>query len=86
MTDTSISKDDTAILKGIAIVMMVSGHIMATEWMGENIEIWDLYVNDIPLATIISDIFNYCVAIFAFISGYVWAREWPVPKEERPQY
>ncbi|MBM6745580.1 acyltransferase [Drancourtella massiliensis] len=86
MVDKTISKEDTAVLKGIAIIMMVSGHVMTLEWMEKYVQIWDITINNIPLATIISDIFNYCVSIYAFVSGYAWGREYPVPKCKRQQY
>lgn len=86
MVDKTISKEDTAILKGLAIIMMVSVHIMTISWMSNCVRIWDIQIYNMPLATVLSDIFNYCVSIFAFISGYAWGREWPVPKLQRRQY
>lgn len=69
---TFITKDDSKVLKGIAVIVMVAGHITTANWIINLDNIKDIYIFDSLLTSALIDAINFCVAIFAFVTGYGW--------------
>lgn len=70
--DSWMNKEDSYRLKGIAIIMMVSMHLMKTEWIKYHEMLWDVEINGHYLSYLITQSIHSSTAIFAFISGYAW--------------
>ena len=67
-----ITKENSKALKGLAVIMMVAGHITTRDWIIRIENINDVYIGDVALTTAVIDAMNFCVAIFAFVTGYGW--------------
>lgn len=71
MSDSTISKNKTLIIKGIAIILMVIHHLFAFPDRINKIEYVSIYLlNNIPIEFYIARIGKICVNIFLFIGGY----------------
>lgn len=68
--DTFITRKDSTVLKGIAILMMMSMHIFKTPWIDNPDLILDIKLFGENLSYIITDCIHYSTPIFAFLSGY----------------
>lgn len=77
--DTTISLETSKKLKGIAILMMVSMHLMKTEWMNNPPLLLDPIVNGEFLSHILAESLHASTAIFAFLTGYAWGRYYKNP-------
>lgn len=64
-----LTKDESKILKGIAILFMIALHLYNTLDY-ENLYQPLLYIGDKPLIYYISFLFDACVPIYCFCSGY----------------
>lgn len=73
--DTFISLDMSKRLKGIAILMMVTMHLMKTEWMNAPLMLLDLRIDGESLSHILAESLHASTAIFAFLTGYAWGRQ-----------
>jgi len=67
-----ISKEDSYRLKGIALIMMVSMHLMKSEWIKYPDMLWDIKISGNCVSYLITQSVHSSTAIFAFISGYAW--------------
>lgn len=72
LNNIDISKEDSWRLKGIALIMMVSMHLMTQEWLRYPDMLWDIEINGNNLSYIITQSVHASSAIFAFITGYAW--------------
>lgn len=70
--DNCISKADSYRLKGIALIMMVSMHLMKMEWIKYPEMVWDININGYWVSYLITESVHASTAVFAFISGYAW--------------
>lgn len=66
------TREVTPIIKGFAIIMMFSLHLLKTDWM-----IWPEWIIDFSLsgkslATVLANTGDICIGIFAFVTGYSW--------------
>lgn len=66
------TRDVTPVLKGIAIILMFSLHLLKTDWMVWPEWILDFSVNGESISTIFANTGDICIGIFAFITGYSW--------------
>lgn len=70
--DTSIRKEESQLLKGWAVFLMVSGHLLTVRWINNDIQLMDIRVFDETLTGVLINLLNCCVHIFAFLTGYIW--------------
>lgn len=71
--DTFFPKKYTGAIKGIAILLMFTLHLLQEGWMANPQNIWDVRVNGSALSSIIAYACDICIGIFAFITGYGWS-------------
>lgn len=63
-------KSETQILKGIAIILMVSNHLFPIpEWIFPENQFADFYIGSKGIAAYFGGFSKICVAIFAMLSG-----------------
>lgn len=68
--DTFITRKDSVVLKGIAVLMMMMMHIFKTPWMDNPNLILDIKLFGDNLSYVITDCIHYSTPIFAFLTGY----------------
>lgn len=67
----SFTIDDTLLIKGVAIILMVCNHLFPIpEWIYPENQFISIAVGSKTLAAYIGGFSKICVAIFAFLSGY----------------
>ena len=71
--DTFFPKKYTDAIKGIAILLMFTLHLLQEGWMANPQNIWDVRINGSALSSIIAYACDICIGIFAFITGYGWS-------------
>lgn len=64
-----LNRNETKCLQGIAILFMLGLHLFNRINISEFYDV-NLYIGGIPLLTRISYIFDACVSIYLFCSGY----------------
>ena len=67
-------KEYTNSVKGVAIILMVCLHLLQERWMPDSSMIIDYRLDGVPLSSIIAYACDSCIGIFAFITGYGWAK------------
>lgn len=71
IADSWLSRDATAVLKCLAIVMMVYYHFFAsTEWVLAEWTPYTINIAGYNVQSVIAVFGELCVVIFAFITGY----------------
>ena len=60
-------------MKGIAIILMFSLHLLQSGWMKDPSPIVDLRFYGTAFSSVIAYACDVCIGIFAFITGYGWA-------------
>ncbi|CAM2076850.1 MAG: hypothetical protein NSGCLCUN01_01036 [uncultured Clostridium sp.] len=71
MSDSTISKNKTLIIKGIAIILMVIHHLFAFPDRINKIEYVSIYLlNNVPIEFYVAKIGKICVNMFLFMGGY----------------
>lgn len=70
--DRSIKKEYSFLLKGYAVLLMVSGHLLMINWIKSGIELKDIWVFGETFTGMLVVLINSCVHIFAFLTGYIW--------------
>lgn len=73
MREEIFPKKCTPGIKGIAILLMVSLHLLQINWMPDSSMIVDFRLHGIPVSSIIAYAGDICIGMFAFLSGYGWA-------------
>lgn len=66
------SKNLTNTIKGIAIIFMVSLHLLQEGWMSDSTVLWDFKVFGSYFSSIFAYSLDICIGMFAFVSGYGW--------------
>lgn len=65
----TLTKRQTKILQGIAILFMLGLHLFNRTDTSPYYDV-HLYIGEVPLLTVISYVFDSCVPIYLFCSGY----------------
>ncbi|MDO5147873.1 MAG: hypothetical protein Q4D76_00605 [Oscillospiraceae bacterium] len=68
-----INKDESKVLKGVAVILMIMVHTFKVKWIDESVCIYDLKVNNQLFSHIIAEVLHDSSAIFAFVTGYACA-------------
>lgn len=65
-------KETTGIIKGIAIILMLTLHLLRPEWMQYPEKVIDIHVGNATITEIFARGGDICIGMFAFITGYGW--------------
>ncbi|MCD8014684.1 MAG: acyltransferase [Lachnospiraceae bacterium] len=72
MNDSFIGKTSSKMLKGIAILMMVSMHLLKTSWIDNPSLLIDLKICGEFVSHVLAESLHASTSIFAFCTGYIW--------------
>ena len=67
-------KKYTGGVKGLAIILMITLHLLQKRWLQDTAFIIDFRIHGIPVSSIVAYACDICIGMFAFITGYGWAR------------